>query len=81
MPDDGLTANARKVLTARLKFCEQRKLAEGAAFYRHALRTWRKADFDDWARIDDLSAHPRDQEELERFRSMGLTGLGEKDIR
>jgi hypothetical protein len=50
-------------------------------FYREALDTWDQAQYDAWSRIDDLSAHPRDVAELERFRELGLKGLGEQDIR
>lgn len=81
MASRGLTASARKHLTERLRFCEERHLNAGAAFYREALDTWDQAEYDSWIRIDDLSSHPRDLAELDRFRKLGLKGLGEQDIR
>lgn len=77
----GLTASARQYLAERLRFCEERHLDAGAAFYHEALDTWEQAEYDAWSRIDDLSAHPRDVAELEGFRELGLKGLGEQDIR
>ena len=81
MASKGLTASARHHLIVRLRSCAKRHLNAGAAFYREALDTWDQAQYDSWVRIDDLSAHPRDLAELDRFRNLGLKGLGEQDIR
>ena len=82
MPGRQLSPHAEQVLKERLRFCEEQQLYEGTAFFREALDTWDQAEFEEWDRIDDLSAHPKSRAELEEFRQRwGLTGLGEKDIR
>jgi hypothetical protein len=45
------------------------------------LESWDQADYENWERIDDLSAHPKNRAELQQFRELGLMGPGEKDIR
>lgn len=76
-----LSEEAKDILAERLRFCEEQHLDEGSAYFRKALESWDQADYENWERIDDLSAHPKNKAELQQFRELGLMGLGEKDIR